>query len=248
MRRPTFFVSVSLVTLLALPAAAANAPLRHLAFAYDMSTTSTLERQGSGLADSGGIASGSAIQRSTARQDNKGTIDADVVAATGDGGLIVTTSEEGNERLADTQVAIRSDGSLLTAPNAKLTDEQRYILTLLGRKIMPYSTALVGDSWQISEAAGKGISDVITFRITGVNDPVVHLAVSRVIDNRTMGAYQLSLTGTIDYDYKHLVPVAGNLQGITHYQNVDGLNTVQTLLTFSLAQDSFVGAGTKPNS
>lgn len=247
MRRPTFFVSVSLVALLASPASAANAPLRHLAFAYDLSTTSTLERQGSGLTDSGNVGAGSAIQRSTARQSNKGTIAADVVAATTDGALIITTSEQGDAQLASTQVGIKGDGSLLTAPGAKLSDEQRYILTLLGRKIMPYSTAQVGDSWQISEEAAKGTSDVISFRITGVEDSVVHLAVSRVIDNRSPGAYQLSLTGTIDYDYKRLVPVAGNLQGVTHYQSMDGLNTVQTYLTFSLSQDSFANAGAKPN-
>ena len=239
MRRLKCFALASLTLLFAAPATAApTTPLRHMSFSFTMTNTSTTERQGSGLTDSGGVSNGAAIQRSSARRDDKGDINADILAATSDGGLVVRTSENGNEIRSPAEIAIKGDGTILTTAQTVLTEEQKYILAFLGRNLMPFTEASVGKTWTISYETAKGGTDLTTLRITAIEDPVVHLAVRREIKNRA-GAYDMTLTGNIDYDYKRVVPTGGSLQTFTHQQGADGLQTGQGLLTFSLKEDSF---------
>lgn len=238
MLRLTFFASVSLVVAVAwTAAAAANAPLRHLEFNYETSGSSTTEQHGSGLRDVAGV-SGSDIARSTGNGVDRGTIEADVLSVTQDGGLIIMTSQEGSEKFAPVEIAVKGDGSILTPANTSPTQEQRYVLSFLGRGIIPFTEAPVGKTWSVSQQAPSGTTDLTHFRITGIEEPIVHLAIERTIEARS-GMYHMSITGTIDYNYKLDVPIAGSLHLNEQNQTGNGLRTTTSLLTFSLEADSF---------
>ena len=231
---------------------AADGPLRHLAFHYELGLTTAFEQNTSGMrmidssglrgsGNGGGIVgvSGAAHQLSNAQVVDRGTIVADVLAATNDGGLIIAISESGRERKKpQARVGLREDGEIIAGAASDLFEEQRYLLALLARHLLPEGYA-VGDLWRIEMPVPEGSSDVTTYKMVGGDAPILHLTVDHVVSNRSMRGYDLHITGTVDYDSKLLVPTNAKLHGILHSQGVDGVSTVTTDVVLSLVEDSF---------
>jgi len=120
------------------PAATASAPdvpLRHMVFGITIGIRTIASTQGSGIGTDGGSkASGSGVQGS-------GTITADVMAPTQDGGLIIKISEEAQDRKAPVvRVAVRMGGEILTPPDAHLLEEESMLLRYLARGIVAVAT------------------------------------------------------------------------------------------------------------
>ncbi|MBV8074107.1 MAG: hypothetical protein JO140_01670 [Candidatus Eremiobacteraeota bacterium] len=215
-------------------------------FNFDVGVTQTLEQRTSGLrtvegANGGGIAgvTGAAIQKSTNSVVDRGTITADVMAAYRDGGLLLAFSEESRERRrARQQFGLREDGQLMTSGPIDLSDEERYLVPLLARGLMPEEHK-VGMTWRVELPAPKNASDITTYKILGVDDTIAHLSVERVAYNHSGHGFDLHVTGTVDYDWKLVVPTAAKLHGILRSDTTEGINTVTTDATLSLAQDSF---------
>ncbi|MBV8074108.1 MAG: hypothetical protein JO140_01675 [Candidatus Eremiobacteraeota bacterium] len=231
-----------------MPCAAADSPtpLRHLAFKYQLGIQSTLEQHSGGISmdSASGIQtsamSGSGHDAAGSSQADEGTIVANVIGPTNGGGLLIETSEEGRtHRAPAAQVEVRSDGSLMHAAGVQLFDEQRFTLELLGRNIMPINTVVPGAMWKIAMPAPANASDEVSFRVVSADDTVAHLSLDRVVKSKSGPGYDVHITGTVDYDWKRLVPLAAKLYGVMHAQNVQGLTTVQTSIGLALLEDSF---------
>ena len=227
-------------------AADTQAPLRHLAFKYQLGIQSTLEQHSGGINmdSASGIQtsamSGSGHDSAGSTQADEGTIVANVIGPTNGGGLLIEISEDGRTHKAGaTQVEVRSDGSLLMPASVQLFDEQRFALELLGRNIMPISTVVPGATWKIAMPAGSGASDEVSFRVVSADDNVAKLSLDRVVKSKAGPGYDVHVTGTVDYDWKRLVPLNANLYSVLHAQNVQGMTTVQTSIGLALVEDSF---------
>lgn len=226
---------------------AADAPLRHMVFSYDCGITSLFEQQTSGLqtinSNQGGSSmigvSGSAIQRSNSSTVDRGTIVADVLRATADGGLVIETSDSGRERRwPATKVGIREDGALLVAKGADLSEEQRQLLVFLARGLLD-GAPQVGQVWRTEEPATKNTGDVTTYTITAIEDPVAHITVDRVAFDHGLRSFDLHLTGTVDYNWRKSVPNSAKIRSVLHSERAEGLTTVTTDITLALVEDSF---------
>ena len=247
-RVPATVAPLVLALLLApTPLRGADKPLRHLLFTYDSGITSVFEQKTSGLqvisSNQGGTGmvgvSGSATQRANSSTIDRGTIVADVLSATSDGGLLLETSDLGRERRwPTTKVGIREDGALLVSNGADLSEEQRQLLVFLARGLLD-GTPEVGHVWRTEARAVKNASDVTTYTITGIDDPIAHIALDRVASDRGLRGFDLHLTGTLDYDWRKSVPKSAQTHSILHSQRAEGLTTVTTDITLALAEDSF---------
>ena len=183
---------------------------------------------------------GTGMQRSNVSVIDKGTIVADVLAASNDGGLIIETSEVGREtKKPHTKVGVRADGAVMSAPNADLSDEERYLVAFMARNFLPGTTVQVGQTWRQEVGGDKSTSDVTTYKVTGIDDQLVHLAVDRVASSRSVKPFDLHMTGTVDYDAKLVVPTSAKLHGILRSQNTQGYTTVTSDIVLAIAEDSF---------
>ena len=216
-------------------------------FSFDVGVTSTLEARTSGLrtvegANGGGIAgvTGAAIQKSTNSVIDRGTISADVLAAPRDGSLVLAFSEESRERRrAPAKFGLKEDGQVLAGNGVlDLSDEEKFLVPLLARGLLPEERT-VGTMWRIELPSPKNASDITTYKITGIDGSIAHLNVERVAQNHAGFGFDLLVNGTVDYDMKLSVPNIAKLHGVLRTQGPEGITTVTTDATLSLAQDSF---------
>lgn len=241
------FVTSLIVLLWPFPATAADPPFRHMVFNYECGITSVFEQKTSGLQTvtgsqgGGGMVGvgGSATQRSNSSTIDRGTIVADVLSATADGGLVLETTDNGRERRwPRTKLGIREDGALLLSNAADLSEEQRVLVVFLARGFLAADPE-VGRVWRSAAPAAKNTSDVTTYTITAVEDPIVRLAVDRSAFDHGIRSFDLHQTGTADYDWRKSVPRAAKLRTVLHSERADGLTTVTTDVTLALTEDSF---------
>ena len=247
MRGTLPFVTSLIVLLSPSPATAADAPLRHMVFNYECGITSVFEQKTSGLQTitnsqgGGGMigVSGSGTQRSNSSTTDQGTIVADVLNATADGGLVIETNDNGRERRwPRTKVGIREDGALLALNAADLSEEQRALVVFLARGLLAGSPE-AGRVWRAVAPAAKNAGDVTTYTITAIEDPIAHITVDRTAFDHGLRGFDLHQTGTVDYDWRKSIPRAAKLRTVLHAQSDDGLTTVTTDVTLTLAEDSF---------
>ena len=197
------------------------------------------EESTSGFRETGAALYGNATTKRTANVDDSGTITANVVAFSGDGGLVVDASFAGKSATQPpVRVAIFRDGALSYAPGADLAPEVARVLPLLARGIVAERDVSVGSTWTIPSAPpAKGAS---TYHVTAVNGDTATFGID--IDVSVPGPKGFDEHGkaTAVYDTARLCPTRYDLTATSrHTPTMDQYVTSNAHLTATLVSDSF---------
>jgi len=243
------FLALMIATLPALAAAqaapASSAPpqlksLRHLVFSVSVATHQSTEYSGGKPIDD--RSTGATAQ--TEVIDKKADVDlvCDVVAATGDNGLVVDITENGPERhVALTRVGIHADGELTyLAPGQPLNEEESLLLRFLARGFIGPDVHAVGDSWSV-ENTGDRFKSTTKFSVTAVRAPDDEdLNIDEAFQSSGAHGYTGVRHGRLSYDPTKLIPHQAVIQSTTRaQQSMQQYTTVVVSMTFTLKEDSF---------
>lgn len=210
-------------------AGAADKPLRTLAFDVGYSVASWSERNEKGFTggDSGGAFD----------VDDAGLMKIDVVAVTGDGGLVVDASYSGKvTQQAPVRVAIYSDGRLSFDPKNSPCPQAVYVLPLLARGLFGQRDIEKGTTWttKIDSPA-----TTTTYRVVAVDAPVATLSIERDLTTGGSRGYQEHQTGTLRYAIDMLTPLRIDMFIHSRGTTPDRIETADTHLLATLKSDTF---------
>ena len=214
-------------------------PLRTLVYAVQFSAKTKNEEQTSGLSPVGALPYGSAATYRFSNVDDSGTLTASVVAATGDGGLVIDTSFAGKTLSQPTiRVAVYTDGRLDYAPNAVLSPEAARLLPLLARGIVANRDVSPGSSWTL--AAAPPVKGAYTYHVTKAEGDTATFAID--VDLAVPGPRGFDEHGKAiaTYDTIRLCPTSFDYTGISRHQPaMNQYVTTSAHLTATLLSDSF---------
>jgi len=215
--------------------------LRHLTFAVGVDVETRTDTKVSGIE---GPASGTASNTGT--QIQKGSITVDVVAATGDGGIVVDVSEDTDTRKAGVARVAILGSTISYDPNKDVTDEERDVLRFLSRSFVKDGEISVGTSWATDANSSLG-TDHAAYSVTAVDADAktIDIAVDERASQTGPRGFDGTTRGTVKYDMGVLVPLSFSLDTKRRaQQGIDQTVTVETKVTSTLTSDSFHKAAT----
>jgi hypothetical protein len=238
---------------IALAAAAAPAaraddtlkPLRTLTYDVAYSVQTTQERLVSNLMGgnpSNGPHTPDVGKGSVSRgfgSNDRGTLRIDVVAAPGDGALVVDAAYEGREaRQPALRVAIMPDGALLFDPKRALSAQARRLLPLLARGMIANRDVSPGSSWSIPVSApAKGAT---TYHVVHRDDTRADLAITADAVVAGPSGYDEHVDGTATYATDVLCPTAYDIRIRVRQQlTPETLESSDARVTATLVRDTF---------
>jgi hypothetical protein len=220
-------------------------PLRTLTYEVAYSVQTTQETLVSNLM--GGNADGRAhtpdvgkgsVSRGFGSND-RGTLTIDVIAATGDGGLVVDAAYEGREaRQPVLRVAIMSDGRLLFDPKRSLSAQARRLLPLLSRGMIANRDVSPGSTWSTPFAPpAKGET---TYHVTHRDDTRATIAITTDAAVAGPSGYDEHADGTATYATDVLCPTAYDIRIRVRQQlTPEKLESSDAHVTATLLRDTF---------
>ncbi len=221
--------------------------MRHLAYSFDISITSELTVQSSGIDEAGG--GGSGVSHYAAGNSDKGTITVDIMGVQPDTGLIVSVAEQGrgNRSAEPATCVVYGIGSVVCDPNAKVNEEEMSLLRVLGRNFVNTSTIDAKRHWQ-NVANGAGGKEVNDYTISSDNhDGLLGIDFQRVLTVEGASGYRADTHGSLSYNEKLSVPTQVKEDTVTRTHVGQGQdNRVEQQLTLNLTTDSLAQAGTTP--
>ena len=229
----------------AAPAQDAPKPVRTLTYDIAYSVQTTQERLVSNLM--GGnpnngphtpdVGKGS-VSRGFGSND-RGTLRVDVIAATGDGGLVVDATYEGREvRQPALRVAIMSDGRLIFDPKRSLSAQARRLLPLLSRGMIANRDVTPGSSWSTPFAPpAKGTT---TYHVVHRDDTRAQIAITTDAIVTGPSGYDEHADGTTTYATDVLCPTAYDIRiRIRQQLTPETLESSDAHVTATLVGDTF---------
>jgi hypothetical protein len=208
-------------------------PLRTLTYTVAYSAVSSMRSQ-----LTGGIEVGRGFEDTGYANDDKGTLRVDVIAATGDLGLVVDASFAGEKtKQAPVRVAILGDGRLAFDPKLNIAPELVEFLPLLARGLLGDKDHPAGSSW--SAPAPQPLAGTRMFRVTSADDTTANLSITT--DAKVGGGqgYERHEESTLAYRPKLSTPVRYDTRIRLRRQGLNGPETTDLHLTAALATDSF---------
>ncbi|MEO6912914.1 MAG: hypothetical protein ABI182_02690 [Candidatus Baltobacteraceae bacterium] len=221
-------------------------PLRHLVYSFTFTTTSNLAISTSGISTGtgdgsmGSAAPASGVSNFRGGNADKGTITADVLQATPDGGLVVEISEQAeNARKAPVvKTAVYGDGRVFYDTSQTMNDEELELLRALGRNFVDTSKLDAKNHWQIT-GSGTDLSVVADYTVKSNTNGILDIDMQRVIKVTGAQAQDTTTDGTIVYDLTDSMPTLIREESMARQQQqMDQYNTVQTHIDLTLASDS----------
>jgi len=171
---------------------------------------------------------------------DSGRLTIDVIAATGDAGLVVDVTYTGRLNGQPTmRVALYPDGRITADPSKSLSTEALHILPLLARGFMANRTVEVGASWTVpAPAPAKGAT---TFRVSGVDGANATIALDGSISVGGVNGFDESDHGTTTYATDLISPLSYDVTARIRRQ-LSGEETITTdaHLVAKLVSDTFV--------
>ncbi|HEX3465315.1 MAG TPA: hypothetical protein VHS78_14805 [Candidatus Elarobacter sp.] len=218
----------------------ATKPLRTLVYSVQFSATTTNEEHSSGFNGNNGLNPyGNATTRRTSSADDEGTLTANVIAATKDGGLAIDTAFAGKTTSQPTvRVILYGDGRVSAPSSPELSPEVTRLLPLLARGIVAERTIQPGATWTIPTA--PPVKGAYTYHVTAVDGDAATLAID--VDMSATGPRGFDEHGkaTATYDTARLCPLKYDYSGISrHSPAMDQYVTTSAHLSATLVSDSF---------
>ncbi|HEY0382908.1 MAG TPA: hypothetical protein VGC72_11990 [Candidatus Elarobacter sp.] len=171
--------------------------------------------------------------------NDHGTLHVDVIAATGDGGLVVDASYEGREaRQPALRVAIMSDGRLLFDPKRLLSAQARRLLPLLSRGMIANRDVSPGSEWSTPFAPpAKGETK---YRVTHLADKRATIVITTDAVVSGPNGYDEHADATATYATDVLCPTAYDIRiRIRQQLTPEKLESSDAHVTATLVRDTF---------
>jgi hypothetical protein len=213
MRRIAIVIAAALIwpASAVVPAAAANAPLRHLEYSVGRGIDGRTER---------------------------GLLVVDILAASNASGLTVDLDEQigGNDQWTP-RVSVDPKGVIDVPDDSALTDEEEAVLYFLSLDTENMTGLGKGDAWERSGALPDGRHLTRYAVLDADGNGALDLQVTRTImrDDGSTGSWR----GRMQYDANDVVPLGFTLNGRIREHDSDTLRTHDVVLTAKLAGDSF---------
>ncbi|HZO93372.1 MAG TPA: hypothetical protein VFB22_06345 [Candidatus Baltobacteraceae bacterium] len=220
------------------PPAAPMKSLRHLVYSVTFGTRTKNVEHGSGWQNGGTMMGGGDAEVENVRENSdEGTLTVDVVAATGDGGLVVDakfSGKQGDDH--PVRVAIYSDGRIAYDPAKPLSIEAARFLPMLARGLVADHDVAPGQAWQIGPDA---VAEHVT--VTKVDGDVATLDLKKTLAP-SLGGQEIE-EGTALYDTAKVCPRVYDLVVRVRRPNGPDQEFQQTeTLHARLVSDSFAKA------
>ncbi|HTJ27582.1 MAG TPA: hypothetical protein VMA36_15585 [Candidatus Limnocylindria bacterium] len=256
MARRSFLALLSFLALAgmvgAAPAAAPK-PLRTLVYAIAYATRARNEELTSGFTGAVNMGNARGGQRLPAaatagdatvdRQadvSDDGTLTINVIAATGDGGLVVDAAFAGKTTTQPTiRVAIFADGRLSYDPRDTLSAQAGRVLPLLARGIIANRDVSPGSSWSTAVPFAQARGSTL-YRVVHVDGERAELAIERQMTVEGPRGFSEQDHGTATYATDRLCPLAFELDAYARHQPApDQYVTESAHLSAKLISDTF---------
>lgn len=172
----------------------------------------------------------------------EGTIVVDVVAATGDGGLIADIAESAAARTRPkVRIVVAGDGTVLYAPQnaADVSEEEVTLARWLARGFYRDRPREAGVTWTVDQSS-DGLYSAEHYRVLSANDRKVTLNYELEQKSAKAEAFTQARTGEIVYDTGYVVPVQMTYEARTRRQLFDVSDETRTAVVMKLTADSFV--------
>ena len=171
--------------------------------------------------------------------DDKNTaITVDVLAALGDGSLVVNVSEPKQEPL---KVGITSQGALMSLTPSRLpTVGEHALLRMLARNFVAGHDDAPGDAWDLQY--GPDNAGHLHVSVSQNDGAHVVLALTGTEFETQPETRRQQLSGTVTYDAAHTIPVSADVSESVQVQNGNGTESMQYQAQFKLESDSMGGS------
>lgn len=171
----------------------------------------------------------------------QGAIEADVVAATGDGGLIVDLIETASGRdHTKVRFAVGADGSVGYDPKlaSSVSGEELALVRWLARGFYTEHPTEPGAAWTVDQS-GNGISGIERYHVTA--NAAHRVTLDYAMEEKIAGAdaYGETREGSLVYDTALIVPVRASYSGETRRQSFGANDATFVSVTLTLRTDSF---------
>ena len=234
------------LTATAARAADAPKPLRTLTYDVSYSLRSTQETNvssltGGGLTDKQREAEygRGAVQRGITTED-RGTLQIDVIAATGEGGLVVDATYTGKQsKQPPVRVAIFADGHLVYDPKNLLSTQALHVLPMLARGMLADRDVSPGSMW--SQTFGPPVNGSAQYRVTQRGENAATIAIAADISVKGANGFDEHDDATTRYATDRLCPLSYDVRfrirrtGVGQSLADDG-HVVATLVSDTFAQ------------
>jgi hypothetical protein len=170
----------------------------------------------------------------------RGTIAVDVIAATGDGGLVADVAETAPGRTrAKVRLAVSHDGGVVADPKflSDITEEEVSLARWLARGFYLDHPREAGTGWTVDQSA-NGVVIAEHYRVLSAAEKRVTLAYSlEQSDSATSSA--LTRAGSLVYDTGFVVPISATYEGQARRQTFEAVDETHTSVVLTLTADSF---------
>lgn len=218
------------------PQASSTPILRHMVFSAHIDSTGGMSTAYRG-ANAGETGVPSSIG-AEGRDDNDTTITVDVLAALGDGSLVVNVSEPKQQTL---KVGITNEGALMSlTPDRQPTIGEHALLRMLARNFVAGHDDAAGDSWTLQY--GPDNSGQLHVSVSKNDGAHVQLALKGTAFETSPETRRQQLSGTVTYDPAHTIPVSANVAESVKIENGNGTESMQYQAQFTLESDSMGGS------
>ena len=222
-------------------AADSSTPLRHLvySFTYTVATTDTYHTSGLGQEPASGLADYNAGAL------DQGTITADVVQASTDGGLVVRVSEQAHgQRSASPAMCVLYgvNATAMCDANAKVNDEEMALLLVLGRNFVDPTQFDANRHWQRVQTAPNA-SQTTDFTAGAMKDGVLSITLQRLTSVSGAQGYKETTNGSLTYNVELSVPLRVQQDAVIRQeQGIGQSRRSETKVVLELLSDSMQAA------
>jgi hypothetical protein len=184
---------------------------------------------------------GSAEEASGAALEARGTIAVEVIAATGDGGLVADVSESAPGRTrAKVRFAVSLDGTVAYDPKRAedVTEEETSLARWLARGFYADHPREAGAGWTVDQS-GNGLVTSEHYRVLSAADQRVTLTYALEQKSDGPASFAATRAGSLVYDTGFVVPIKVTYEGQTRRQLPEAFDETRTSVVLTLTADSF---------
>jgi hypothetical protein len=179
-----------------------------------------------------------------------GTVTADVVGVAAGNSLVISVSENTNNRKAPPIRVVVLDQGQVTFDDkdaSNLNEEELVLAALIGRAVVADHDLVPNYHWRLSRNLERS-ADSTTFRVVSlVGDSQVNLELERTVKVTGAQPFDMTAHGRVLYDYKRSIPVSGQIMEQVHSPSSDPWEinaraTTDISVEFRLAEDSLAAS------
>lgn len=213
-------------------------PARHLVYTFTWGATTDLQMQSSGMTEGGGTA-GSGMSDFGGGTQDKGTIAVDVIREQPDRGLVISISEQAQDRRSAPAATcvVFGNTNVICDPNAKINPEEVELARLLGPTFIDPAQIDPKQHWQVRQN-NPDYDTVSDFTIESNSAGVLKVVESRSVTGTTSRPFKRDVAETIAYDFNRTIPTSITEDTTERSEGTNQYQTIKSQTTLRLESDS----------